>query len=164
MRLGADWERWFDAIVCGEDVSGKKPDPEAYDKVTAALGVSAGTALAAGAALTAGTALAARAALAVAALAGASDAGCSSRGASSARSRLLEAVRFDALALASCRWLFGKLRKVNDLTGHFRTVQLMVLGLVVRGLGLFRSLGLGLSGCRRSFGRFGRCRGGFGGL
>ena len=45
-RLGADWERWFDAIVCGEDVSGKKPDPEAYDKVTAALGVSAGTALA----------------------------------------------------------------------------------------------------------------------
>jgi HAD superfamily hydrolase (TIGR01509 family) len=45
-QLGPDWQQWFDAIVCGEDVSRKKPDPEAYDKAVAALGVAAGTALA----------------------------------------------------------------------------------------------------------------------
>ncbi len=45
-QLGPDWQRWFDAIVCGEDVSAKKPDPEAYDKAVAALGVVAGKALA----------------------------------------------------------------------------------------------------------------------
>lgn len=30
LHLGADWLRWFDALVCGEDVRHKKPDPEVY--------------------------------------------------------------------------------------------------------------------------------------
>ena len=29
-HLGADWTAWFDAIVCGEDVRHRKPDPEVY--------------------------------------------------------------------------------------------------------------------------------------
>jgi len=29
-HLGADWTAWFDALVCGEDVQHKKPDPEVY--------------------------------------------------------------------------------------------------------------------------------------
>jgi HAD superfamily hydrolase (TIGR01509 family) len=30
-HLGADWREWFGAIVCGEDVQRKKPDPEVYE-------------------------------------------------------------------------------------------------------------------------------------
>jgi len=30
LHLGADWLQWFDALVCGEDVRHKKPDPEVY--------------------------------------------------------------------------------------------------------------------------------------
>jgi len=30
-HLGADWREWFAALVCGEDVQRKKPDPEAYE-------------------------------------------------------------------------------------------------------------------------------------
>lgn len=45
-QLGPDWESWFEAIVCGEDVSRKKPDPEVYARAVAALGIEAATALA----------------------------------------------------------------------------------------------------------------------
>jgi beta-phosphoglucomutase-like phosphatase (HAD superfamily) len=30
LHLGAGWLGWFDALVCGEDVQHKKPDPEVY--------------------------------------------------------------------------------------------------------------------------------------
>ncbi len=30
LHLGARWTQWFDAVVCGEDVAHKKPDPEVY--------------------------------------------------------------------------------------------------------------------------------------
>jgi HAD superfamily hydrolase (TIGR01509 family) len=30
LHLGPGWQRWFDALVCGEDVRHKKPDPEVY--------------------------------------------------------------------------------------------------------------------------------------
>ena len=30
LHLGPDWLQWFDALVCGEDVQHKKPDPEVY--------------------------------------------------------------------------------------------------------------------------------------
>jgi len=36
----------FDAIFAGEDVTAKKPDPEVYQKVLAALGIAAGDAIA----------------------------------------------------------------------------------------------------------------------
>ena len=29
--LGADWREWFAALVCGEDVQRRKPDPEVYE-------------------------------------------------------------------------------------------------------------------------------------
>jgi len=29
-RLGADWDSWFDCVVCAEDAPRKKPDPQAY--------------------------------------------------------------------------------------------------------------------------------------
>ena len=29
-HLGEQWAQWFSTVVCGEDVQGKKPDPEAY--------------------------------------------------------------------------------------------------------------------------------------
>jgi HAD superfamily hydrolase (TIGR01509 family) len=29
-HLGTDWRQWFGAVVCGEDVARKKPDPEVY--------------------------------------------------------------------------------------------------------------------------------------
>ncbi len=32
MHLGAQWATWFGAIVCGEDVRAKKPDPEVYQQ------------------------------------------------------------------------------------------------------------------------------------
>jgi HAD superfamily hydrolase (TIGR01509 family) len=38
--LGPDWAQRFAAIVCGEDVSRKKPDPEVYEKALAALGIA----------------------------------------------------------------------------------------------------------------------------
>lgn len=28
--LGAQWQAWFEVVVCGEDTTRKKPDPEAY--------------------------------------------------------------------------------------------------------------------------------------
>jgi HAD superfamily hydrolase (TIGR01509 family) len=36
-NLGPDWESRFAAVVCGEDVGRKKPDPEAYHHALAAL-------------------------------------------------------------------------------------------------------------------------------
>lgn len=36
-HLGPDWESRFAAVVCGEDVERKKPDPEAYHCALAAL-------------------------------------------------------------------------------------------------------------------------------
>ena len=44
--LGAHWEEWFAVIVCGEDVSRKKPDPEVYDRALAALRIAGTDALA----------------------------------------------------------------------------------------------------------------------
>ena len=40
VQLGSRWASWFEAIVCGEDVRHKKPDPEVYRQVLAKLGVS----------------------------------------------------------------------------------------------------------------------------
>jgi len=45
-RLGPDWEAWFVARVCGEDVARKKPDPEVYRRAVSALGLPAGVVLA----------------------------------------------------------------------------------------------------------------------
>ena len=39
-HLGADWREWFAAIVCGEDVRHKKPDPEVYEHALRLLGES----------------------------------------------------------------------------------------------------------------------------
>lgn len=36
-HLGAAWGEWFGAIVCGEDVRSKKPDPEVYLRVLSTL-------------------------------------------------------------------------------------------------------------------------------
>lgn len=36
-QLGPSWHAWFDALVCGEDVARKKPDPEAYLRTLDAL-------------------------------------------------------------------------------------------------------------------------------
>lgn len=36
-QLGPDWARRFDVVVCGEDVSMKKPDPEAHRRALVAL-------------------------------------------------------------------------------------------------------------------------------
>jgi HAD superfamily hydrolase (TIGR01509 family) len=38
-HLGPDWREWFAAVVCGEDVQRKKPDPEVYEHVLRLLGV-----------------------------------------------------------------------------------------------------------------------------
>ena len=38
-HLGARWTQWFAAVVCGEDVQRKKPDPEVYLKALHALGI-----------------------------------------------------------------------------------------------------------------------------
>lgn len=32
MHLGPHWATWFGAIICGEDVRAKKPDPEVYQR------------------------------------------------------------------------------------------------------------------------------------
>lgn len=45
-HLGPAWAAHFDAVVCGEDVRAKKPDPQAHRRALAALGVSAPQALA----------------------------------------------------------------------------------------------------------------------
>lgn len=37
VHLGSRWASWFDAIVCGEDVDHKKPDPEVYLQALAGL-------------------------------------------------------------------------------------------------------------------------------
>lgn len=39
-QLGSRWTEWFDAVVCGEDVQRKKPDPEVFVNVLAVLGVA----------------------------------------------------------------------------------------------------------------------------
>jgi HAD superfamily hydrolase (TIGR01509 family) len=39
-HFGADWESLFFAVVCGEDVSAKKPSPEAHRRALSALGVA----------------------------------------------------------------------------------------------------------------------------
>ena len=36
-HLGAGWQEWFEAVVCGEDVARKKPDPEVYALALARL-------------------------------------------------------------------------------------------------------------------------------
>jgi len=38
-HLGPCWTHWFGALVCGEDVVGKKPDPEVYLKALRQLGL-----------------------------------------------------------------------------------------------------------------------------
>ena len=38
-HLGVDWVRAFGAVVCGEDVQRKKPDPEVFVRALQALGV-----------------------------------------------------------------------------------------------------------------------------
>ena len=38
-HMGNRWAGWFGAIVCGEDVERKKPDPEVFVKALRALGV-----------------------------------------------------------------------------------------------------------------------------
>jgi HAD superfamily hydrolase (TIGR01509 family) len=45
-HLGPDWPSRFDAVVCGEDVGRKKPDPEAHQRALAALRLPATAALA----------------------------------------------------------------------------------------------------------------------
>lgn len=36
-EFGPGWADWFDAVVCGEDVRSKKPDPEGYQRALALL-------------------------------------------------------------------------------------------------------------------------------
>jgi len=38
-HLGPSWAGWFAARVCGEDVAGKKPDPEVYLKALRQMGI-----------------------------------------------------------------------------------------------------------------------------
>ena len=40
-NLGAGWAGWFEALVCGEDVARKKPDPEVYVQALTWLGLGA---------------------------------------------------------------------------------------------------------------------------
>lgn len=39
VHLGADWRAGFAAVVCGEDVQRKKPDPEVFQRALAQLGL-----------------------------------------------------------------------------------------------------------------------------
>jgi HAD superfamily hydrolase (TIGR01509 family) len=39
-HIGAGWAAWFETIVCGEDTSRKKPDPEVYERAVAGLGIA----------------------------------------------------------------------------------------------------------------------------
>ena len=41
LHLGDRWQRQFDAVVCGEDVQHKKPDPEVYVRCLAMLQIGA---------------------------------------------------------------------------------------------------------------------------
>jgi len=36
-HLGEQWSQWFEIILCGENVSAKKPDPEVYEQAKAHL-------------------------------------------------------------------------------------------------------------------------------
>ena len=45
-RLGETWRERFACVLCGEDAPRKKPDPQVYQRVLAALGLAAGEALA----------------------------------------------------------------------------------------------------------------------
>lgn len=45
-HLGGHWREWFGAVVCGEDVRRKKPDPEVYEQVLRLLEVGASQAVA----------------------------------------------------------------------------------------------------------------------
>jgi HAD superfamily hydrolase (TIGR01509 family) len=40
VQLGRDWRGWFSALVCGEDVQRKKPDPEVYLLALRQLGIA----------------------------------------------------------------------------------------------------------------------------
>lgn len=40
VHLGPDWQANFDAVVCGEDVQRKKPDPEVFQIALRALGLA----------------------------------------------------------------------------------------------------------------------------
>ena len=44
--FGPGWQRRFAAVVCGEDVARKKPDPEVFRRALQGLGLPAGAALA----------------------------------------------------------------------------------------------------------------------
>lgn len=39
LHLGPRWHEWFGAVVCGEDVQRKKPEPEVYARALGALGI-----------------------------------------------------------------------------------------------------------------------------
>ena len=39
-HLGRHWSQWFQILICGEDVSAKKPHPEAYERAAAHLAES----------------------------------------------------------------------------------------------------------------------------
>ena len=39
-HLGRHWSQWFQILICGEDVSAKKPHPEAYERAAAQLSES----------------------------------------------------------------------------------------------------------------------------
>jgi beta-phosphoglucomutase-like phosphatase (HAD superfamily) len=41
LQFGAAWPQYFQALICGEDVLHKKPDPEAYELALSTLGLSA---------------------------------------------------------------------------------------------------------------------------
>jgi HAD superfamily hydrolase (TIGR01509 family) len=45
-HIGADWPAWFGAVVCGEDVAKKKPDPEVYQLAIHLLELNAADTLA----------------------------------------------------------------------------------------------------------------------
>jgi HAD superfamily hydrolase (TIGR01509 family) len=45
-QIGRSWNGWFGAVVCGEDVIRKKPDPEVYLQALHALAVAPGDAVA----------------------------------------------------------------------------------------------------------------------
>jgi HAD superfamily hydrolase (TIGR01509 family) len=39
-HLGPHWRSWFAAVICGEDVARKKPDPEVYRQALLQLGIA----------------------------------------------------------------------------------------------------------------------------
>ena len=45
-HFGANWPEWFDAVITGEDVVRKKPDPQVYSLALEALGLEAGSCIA----------------------------------------------------------------------------------------------------------------------